>query len=325
MINGKCIKNLSLKCFYSFTACILGTFLYYVIIEICRCMMGMIYRRYSQYNMYDFSSIEIFWGTMKTNFVFFFNKFLQSCLNSTGSKIILASSIIFTILIFYFSLKKNKYILIYGLLLFVLNFLPFLLTGNYNIQYRVFSPFCFFISITFILLYQLLRERKIPNLIFPIFCFFIVFYQSQEINKIFYTEYLKFQDDRLFAYSINLELNRRGINKPVLFIGTRENTKLRQDYNIEAPEINISIFNWDRYLDVYFELFSFRPYKFMSEQGYPVRNFSEEHKFLDKDDCDAFILKVKKLSKDMEMYPKGGFIKDCGDFVLIKIGKSKLD
>ena len=42
-------------------------------------------------------------------------------------------------------------------------------------------------------------------------------------------------------------------------------------------------------------------------------------------DYNHFVEYIKNLSLGMTIYPINGSIKDCGDFILIKIGKSKFD
>ena len=170
----------------------------------------------------------------------------------------------------------------------------------------------------------MLKKNNILRKIFLIIVFFVVFSLIQEINRIFYTEYLKFQNDRMFAYSLYQEVLKLG-DKPLLIIGVKDNPKLNRNYYIEAPEINVSIFNWDRYDSFDSELFVNRPYAFMKEQGFEVKAYKDFVHFTKKEDYEDFIKEVSKISKAMTIYPKDGSIKDCGDFILIKIGKSKFD
>lgn len=273
---------------------------------------------------YDFSSIGSFIISLKENIANFVNNFLETCFYDTASQMILISAIIFFIIMIYYSIKIDKKIFILSLIFFLLPLSPFLLTGNFDFCYRVYCPYSILISISFVLLYNIFKNKNWVKITYQVIVCLVVILFIQEINKIFYTEYLKFQNDRLYAYSLRQEVLKLG-DKPLMIIGIKENPNLNKQYYIEAPEINNSIFNWDRYDSIEAELFANRPYSFMGEQGYEVNSYLDEVEINNEQDYNDFVEYIKKLSQGMTIYPMSGSIKDCDDFILIKIGKSRLD
>lgn len=204
----------------------------------------------------------------------------------------------------------------------ILPFSIFILTGKSEILYRTYSLLGFINAFSFILLYAYFKNNKFLSKTIILLSIIAVFYQTLELNKMFYTEYLKYENDKLFAYSIKHEISKLN-EKPLLIVGLRENVKLKYKYYTEAPEINISIFNWDRYDDINKELFISRPYSFMNEHGFFVEQYSIQTN--SEKDLERFIHNIKELTKNMTIFPKDGSIKDCGEFILIKIGPSSLE
>lgn len=320
--NIKSYKILSIALFSTILPIILCHFISFI----SRLILKVPYTNYEGHIGHDFSSIGNFFSTFINSLLTFIQNFLQTCSYDAGSNITLISYIIFLLIALFYSLKnKNIHIFIYGILIMLVPFAVLIITGNAEKSYRVYSTLGFVNSFAILFLYFIFKEHKIISKLILIFAGIIVFYQSLEINQILYTEYLKFENDRLFAYSLKQEVDKLG-GKPLLLIGTRENPKLKYEYYIEAPNINISTFNWDRYDDFNGELFVNRPYAFMREQGFEVSSYVKEYLTINNDeDYNKFILNIKELSKNMTIYPMQGSVKDCGDFILIKIGESLLD
>lgn len=316
----KSYKTLSVALFLS----ILSIILTHSISFISRLILKLPYSRYKEYVGHNFSSFGDFFTSLINTILTFIQNFIQTCSNNAGSIITLISYVIFLLIILSYSFKrKNIHIFLYGTLIMLIPFTILILTGNANIYYRNYSALGFINAFSALLIYFIFRENKILTKFTLFFVFVIVFYQSLEINKMFYTEYLKFENDRLFAYSLKQEVDKLG-GKPLLLVGTRENPKLKYEYYIEAPEINISVFNWDRY-QKRMELFVNRPYNFMKEQGFEVRQYTKEIMLDSKEKFENFLSKVTDETQNMPIYPMEGSVKDCDDFILIKIGKSLFD
>ena len=309
----------------SFLLCVASLFTNWCILFFIRKILGFSKEeRIYELIKYNFSSINSFIISFKEVTLKFLNNFIETCRYDSASKIILISCFIFFLIIIFYSIKINKKILPIGIIFFLLPLVPLFLTGNYEFYYRVYSPYNIFCAISFVLLYKICKKNEILRKICIVVIFYVVFSLIQELNRIFYTEYLKFQNDRMFAYSLYQEVLKLG-DKPLLIIGVKDNPKLNRNYYIEAPEINVSIFNWDRYDSFEAEICVNRPYAFMKEQGYEVKAYKDYVEINNEQDYNDFVENIKKLSFGMTIYPMNGSIKDCGDFILIKIGKSKFD
>ena len=72
------------------------------------------------------------------------------------------------------------------------------------------------------------------------------------------------------------------------------------------------------------ELFKQRSYCFIRKQGYNISGIPEKL-FIEKYTYEKFEQIIKQSIKDMNIFPQENSIKDVGDFVIVKIGQSKLD
>ncbi len=283
-----------------------------------------IHNKYAQFFMYNTDSFSSFISSFIKNNAQSFNDFLRTCSYDVGSFIILISNIILVLLLLYlFFNSRNKKILYFGILFMLLPILPPLSSGHVDLMYRTIVSYGFFVPLVFVLLYSLIKENKYLKYSFFIFIFLCVFYQTKEINQIFYTEYLKCQNDKMFAFNVANDIKKIN-DKPVIFVGVRENPKLKHEYYIEAAEVNISIFNWDRYDDKLMEVFVQRPYYFIREQGIDIKSFFED-KYLDDDSFNFYIDLISKETKKMTVYPQNGSVKELDEFILVKIGQSRFD
>ncbi|MCD7780358.1 MAG: hypothetical protein LUH05_06780, partial [Candidatus Gastranaerophilales bacterium] len=275
---------------------------------------------------YDLNSLPRFYHSFCHSLKNLITVFSQTLNYDFGSVMLLLSLIALFLIICFYSIKnKNIKIFIYGILLMIIPFSAFLLTGNFEWYYRVYTSFCITEGVTFILLYNLCKNNtKLLNIFF-VFVSLIVLYQTKEFNQIFYTENLKFNNDVKFANSIKYDLERLNLDeKPVVFAGIRKDLPLKHHYYNESPEINVSTFNWDRYNNFDAEIFVKRPYAFMHELGIPVRGWWEidDERFKEPD---VFFNLVKANTKEMNIYPGKNSIRDFGSFVLIKIGRSEAE
>lgn len=303
----------------------LGTLLTRIISSVAKIMLNIPYNRYEEWLKYDFNSFNAFFVSLKHSLVDFSSNFIQTCSYDIGSITTVISYVLFILVtLFYLIKNRNLHVLVFSLLLMILPFSILVITGNSSAYYRVYTSIGFFNACVFVILYSIFKNNKVMSKLLYLLIFSIVFYQSLEINKIFYTEYLKFDNDRLFAYSIKQEVDKLG-GKPLMLIGTRENTLLKYNYHIEAPEINTSIFNWDRYEHQVYEILVLRPYDFMAAQGFEVHAYIKENKIKSEEEFENFKKQIKEFSKSMGIFPAETSVKDCGDFVLIKIGPSLLD
>ncbi len=275
---------------------------------------------------YDLSGINAFFESLWFNTASFLQRFKNTLNYNFGSIILLLTGFIFILLTACFSLKrKNMLILILGIIIILLPFTPFIVTGNYGWPFRVYSAYSFVGAAAFSLLYILFAKNKLLLSSLILIICLVIIQQSKEMNQIFYTEYLKAENDKLFAHSIMQDIKRLELEeKPVIFLGARENPHLKHTYE-EADEINVSIFNWDKYDNPIAELFSLRSVRFMRELGYNIVLLSETDMLQTKEQRQKLEEAIKNISKDMAIYPKDKSIKDMGEYVVIKTGPSEWD
>lgn len=309
----------------SFLLGITSYFTYLITVKSFHKMFEIYNFKFNQYFMYDISSFKKFIISfvhfLKDFYIHFFDTFRYNF----GSVLIAAAMIVFAVYIcVQYEKTKKKNIWVWAILLTVLPFFPAFISGNVEIPFRCYSSFSFFPAMVLALMYNSARVNNIFSNVLIYLAALIVFYNTQELNQIFYTEYLKFQNDVNFANNLYYDLSKKNLqNKPIVFVGTREAGKYRYEYN-EAGEIVISTFNWDRYDGFVSEMFVKRGYWFMRELGYDVRWVSRQDG-LNKNNIRDFISTVKKNAKEMSIYPQENSIKDLDWFVLVKIGKSAAD
>ncbi len=285
------------------------------------------YNRVDEFLKYDLSSVSNFILSFKTAFITFAKAFCETCTNNFGSLLSIICYISFLAILIYLALKKkNICLLLIGLFIMTVPFFIFLALGNTVLPYRNYVTLGFFNAFVITTLYILLRKNKILSKIILALCFFAVLYSAEDINKIAYTEYLKVQDDISFAKNIAYDLEKMNyIDKPLIFIGTRELRQYKYQYHTECGEANLSTFNWDRYDTVEGEIFTKRSYHFMRELGYPVKGYFEDYRFDSYEAMQDTINRIKSEIKDMNIYPQENSIKETDNYVLIKIGNSLLD
>jgi len=306
--------------FVSFTAFIINDLILFLF------MKNQNLLKIKSFNCYDFSSFMSFFSSAVSNITEFLKGFVLTLSYNFGSVTLVLSAGIFISLVLYLSIKKkNIIIFIIGLIVLLLPFTPIIVTGNYLMPYRVYSIYSFVNALTFVLLYMCIKKYKLLSEILLVIIFLIIFQQSKEMNQIFYAEHLKCENDKLFAYSIMQDLYKLNLqNKPVFFIGVRENPNIKYIYN-EANEINISIYNWDRYDKKISEIFVRRGEKFMQELGYNLIFMPETEWIKDKEALNNLYVVLEENVKNIPIYPQDGSIKDMGEFVIIKIGPSLFD
>ncbi len=320
------IKSASAEIASIVLLCVSSLLLYKIILLIVQMFYKYYYNRVNEYKYYDFSSFSAFSNSLITSINNFVKIYLSDLPNNFGCKIILFSCSVLILISLYYSVKrKNLIILLLSVLMILTPLTYFILTGFYNMPYRVFLSYGYISGMTFAVLYRLFQKNQLLCRLFIFICFIVVFHQVKEINNIFYTENLKAENDKLTAYSIDYDLKKLNLDgKPVVFVGIKKDISLPHKYYSMADEINISTFNWDRFDSVYGELFVKRSYRFMRKLGYEIGGYFE-NQINDDASAEFYIDRLYKIVPGMNIYPKENSIKDEGDFVVIKLGKSRFD
>ena len=287
-------------------------------------VVGYNYNKITDYFKYDFSSFESFCSSV----AFSYNEFLRILCSNVANhfccKVIVFSCVSLLLVSLYSSFKKKNILLVLISIFMVL--LPvsyFLATAFPWMQYRIFFAYGIVNAMTFVILYKIFAKNIYVERILLFLCFLVVFHQAKEMNAMFFTENLKYENEKLFAYSIDRDLKRLSLDRyPIVFVGVRESIKPQFMYYGLANELNGSIYNWDRVDSAEKELYIQRPYKFMQQIGYDIYPYYTE------DNLNELLSQKEKLQdivSEMAIYPKEKSIKKMDNYVIIKIGKSRLD
>lgn len=134
---------------------------------------------------------------------------------------------------------------------------------------------------------------------------------SRSMNRIFYTDELKYQRDKALMESVITDLRETDyeLAKPVVFLGLPEGP----EYVMDSP-ITTSIYVWDRVFSKEDELESGRIFRFFQAHGYPLQT-------VDNINPQQLYTQVSA----MPSYPSDGYIKDCGQYVLVRLGQPGIE
>lgn len=296
-----------------------------LICEIMKKIMHINYSKIDDFLLYDISSFSSFLKSFVNLQGAFIHKFIATCEYNFGSVIALISIIVFILFSLVYAFKKKNFnVIICSIFIILVPFSSLLILGNEAMPFRSYAPLSFLVALVFCLLFNQFKEKKVITNIVIALSIMVVVYNAQEQNQIYYTENLKYEDDKYFAYSIMYDLKKLRVdNKPIIFVGLKENPLLKYEY-IESDEINISTFNWDRYDSFNAEIFVGRPYAFFKELGFEIKAFSDI-RFDSSSEYETLLTEIKRNTKEMEIYPREDSIRDIGEYVIIKIGKSRAD
>lgn len=135
----------------------------------------------------------------------------------------------------------------------------------------------------------------------------VVLYQTKELNRLFYFEYLRYEADVRTANNIMNQIERQtgSLKKPVVFIGPfTGSANIRMGY---------VVFDHDRWNIPEKMLSPGRIFGFMRQLGYELIPVSLQS------DLD----RAKYESRNMPAYPKEGSIHEFDNFVVVKLGELK--
>lgn len=259
--------------------------------------------------LYNFSDFNNFFDSLTLFFKSFANFFLINV--HPGVKITLFSSILILVFSIFISIKKRSALtIILGFGLVISAYSLFILTGNSNIPFRAMITNSIYVGFTVALIYSFLQRElnkfKIPKIALILICI-LVFYQTKYINEVFYIDYLRFQLDKTKADNIATDIMKESGKKSnkVVFIGQPDN------YNLKIGDVEgYSVFQWDRFggSDNEFKN-NHRILSFINLQGYSIQSAN-----------DLNLTEVLTESANMPMYPSEGYIKNVGQYLIVKLG-----
>lgn len=267
----------------------------------------------SNYILYDFSSIGNFFDSFYRFLKVFFG--LDFIWKHMGTYMAFIAAFLLLLYSFAFTIKNKKIIhLLIGVGCIFSAFSMYFITGNINLVHRIFVTNSVFTGFVFALTFMYFQNKHIFKIklrvVTTLLIVFIVLNQTKYMNQVFYVDYQRYQLDLTKMNSIaeEIEKNNGGNSqKEIVFVGLPEN------YNLKLGDTEgYSIFQWDRFDGIQSELRnSSRIFRFMNLHGYNFKGLLE----MDEQE-------IITNSVGMNQYPKDGFVKDFGDYLIVKLGPS---
>jgi hypothetical protein len=196
-----------------------------------------------------------------------------------------------------------------------------IITGNVFLEARTYVHLAIPIAFAFMVLtylvyfenpttiqgipgYLLLSMQKGIKIIVTIAVVLIILYQTKELSRLFYFEYLRYEADTRTAYNIIYEIEKQEgtLSKPVVFIGPFSGSA-----NIRMGYI---VFEHDRWSIPDRMVSPGRIIGFIAQLGYNLHAVSSQS------DLDKALFESQK----MPSYPKAGSIKVFDNFIIVKFG-----
>jgi hypothetical protein len=242
--------------------------------------------------------------------------------DTTGHIIFLLSLllIIFSILL---SIHRRSFkIFIISFMLILSPYALSFLTGNFQFPYRSRTNISLFFGFSLMFIFMQFERVGIKYLkvklplkwvCLPLLAFLILA-QCRMMNEIFYVDYLRYQFDLSTGKEIIHDIGEKNPeNKPVVLLGRFDFVSpLTTQYEVAGH----SYFYWERNYSADYELYSGRIVNFFIRHGYEIKinRLTKKEEF--ERALDAF--------NAMPAYPVDGYIRDCGDYLLIKLGNETL-
>lgn len=233
-------------------------------------------------------------------------------------------SIIFDLLIAAFFAIKYKSFIPVLMVFFIIGsaFSLNIITGNPSLELRTYIHLAVPVASAFMLVvfvvfsFESEIEKTVQNRLFVFVhkgikiaaitaVVLVILYQTKELNRLFYFEYLRYEADVRTAYNIMNEIEKQAgsLKKPVAFVGPfTSSANIRMGY---------VVFDHDRWNIPEKILSPGRIIGFMRQLGYELTPVSSP----------ADLNKAKYESRNMPAYPKEGSIQVFDDFVLVKFGE----
>ena len=189
--------------------------------------------------------------------------------------------------------------------------------GNPFPHMRIEITFAILIAFSCALIYMLLRNvtyRAIKaRYIVTVLLVLLLLFQSREMNKVFFIEYQSYQRDVFVMHTIIHDLGGREREKPLLFVGLLSEPPL----SLSLPRretAGSTVLNWARHT-AYRELVIPRPFMFFEMHGFPITRYSGH----------VDIYEMRNKITDMPAWPEYGYIMEFDNFIVIRLGLSRID
>ncbi|MEK4286294.1 MULTISPECIES: glucosyltransferase domain-containing protein [Paenibacillus] len=227
-----------------------------------------------------------------------------------GSNIILPSMIVCFLLLFLFiykalirtEVRRTAWLIVILFLSFVVSpFLMSVLLGS-AMPIRANFVLALFISASWYLLYKIIDIKKL-KIVFIVCTIIAVFYQSQSMAQLFYSDYNRYEEDVKIANQISYRIMDLDLGEtppyPVVYLGKHEQKKRANV--IKQEVLGFSFFEWDGGNNN-------RIGKFMSSLGYEYKIPTE----IERE-------KATKLAESMPVWPYKGSVALVDDLIIVNL------
>lgn len=262
---------------------------------------------------------QILWGQLP----------LESCLNNilrhfkqvvTGEGIfyswgyVLSLSLMMASVVYDFFKKKDSLRWLWIFVVVLFESLPFILTvflGNTpSIRTQFLLPFVIACNIT----YFSYKISSIRVKIIPIFLgISIIWAQGHSVQRLHYTDDVRFSGDYLLAQSVSSMINNKygSVTKPLAFVGVKEPYK--NPATTDGEMIGISLFSWGDFATPHYLHTTVSIISFMRSVGLDVKGVISQDQ----------IQKAREFAYNMPSWPDNESIKDVGEFIVIKLSEDE--
>lgn len=201
--------------------------------------------------------------------------------------------------------RKNPLIIIIAVLILLSTFMMEFLQGSGGVPPRTMIVYAVYMGFCGLYIYQSVSKRTLRYAV-VFLSVLIVFYNSKEMNIIFYTDYQRYKLDQARSIQIDNEITSitgENIDKPVVFIGRASDYNLPYQYPGEV--VGSSVFNWDGYFGI---IDNPRIRGFMAMEGKNYMTANEEQ-----------IENAKKTAYFMPDWPVEGSVADNGEVIIVRL------
>lgn len=142
------------------------------------------------------------------------------------------------------TIKQRKPMLLVSIIVIIFsNFLINLL--QIRILYRIDTSWCIAIAFFAIYILMYVNSKKINNILSILFCI-IIFFQTKSINQLFYNDYIRYQKEANYAYSLANKIISEctDTSKPIVYLYNAHDGRHQNKIN---EDNGWSLINWSAY------------------------------------------------------------------------------
>ena len=296
-------------------------------------LITLLYQKINHLQSDGYTSNYILWSTehffnqlapfVKNMYTVFFKNFIEGGAVPLWLNVFIYSMILNFLVSIFFAIKNKDLTPIFIAFLIITSaFSLTIITGNPSLELRTYvhlvvpvaAAFMLVVFVNFSIESSIQKTTQSQILVFAqkgmklatlTIVVLVVLYQTKELNRLFYFEYLRYEADVRTANNIITEIEKQigSLKKPVVFVGP-----FKSSANIKMGYV---IFDHDRWNIPEKMLSPGRIIGFMRQLGYDMEACTSE----------SDLNKAKEASRKMPSFPKEGSIQELDNFVIVKFGE----